>query len=151
MQTQDQDSERRALIQLRDYLAAARPTGLVARIRRRLDIRRLDGLLEYEDARHDGTDVFAAQRRWVNIGIPLIFAVGIVRSLFFSTHVLSVGRAAFAVVLYAGTGAGLLAFAAHSYRRQAQRLDRVYQRWLERARALPRGGEKSLRSSSAAV
>ena len=150
--TQHDDSEREALIQLRDHLAATRASGVLARIRRWYDVRRADWALEYEDARRDGSDVLAVERRWTHIGIPLMLGAAAIRALFFSSHVLTLGRAAWVLALSAGVAAGLLAFSSRLYRRQARQMERGYLRWLQRARALPPpGDENALGQPTAAV
>jgi hypothetical protein len=150
--TQHDDSEREALIRLRNYLAATRASGVLARIRRWDEVRRVEWMLEYEDARRDGSDVLAAQRRWTRIGIPLMLGAAALRALFFSGHVLTLGRAAWVLALGLGGAGGLLAFSSRLYRRQARQMEGVYLRWLERARALPPSGdEHALGQPNAAV
>jgi hypothetical protein len=150
--TQHDDSERGALIRLRNHLAATRASGVLARIRRWDQVRRADWMLEYEDARRDGSDVLATQRRWTYIGIPLMLGAAAIQALFFPGHVLTLGRAAWVLALDLGGAAGLLAFSSRPYRRQERQLERVYLRWLERARALPpSGAEHALGQPNAAV
>ncbi len=150
--TRHDDFERQALIQLRTSLAAVQPKGILARIKHWDEMRRADFMLDYEDARRDGSDILAPQRRWAAIGIPGLLAAAAIRALFFSTHALTIGRAAWVLALCAGAVGGLLGVASWTYRRQARQLERVYQAWLDRARALPsREGKKLLDHQRAAV
>jgi hypothetical protein len=149
---QHDDSERKALIQLRDHLAAPRTGGVLARIRRWHEVRRADWMLEYEDARRDGADVLATHRRWTRVGIPLMFGAAAIRALFFSTHVLTFGRGAWVLALSAGMASGMLALASRLYRRQERHIERQYLHWLDRAQTLPPSGdEKALHPPNAAV
>jgi len=137
MMTRHDDSDRKALIQLRDCIAAAHASGLLARIRRWQERRRADWMLEYEDARRDGADVLAAQRRWTRIGIPLMFGAVAIQALFFSSHALTIGRAAWVLAASAGMATGIIGLESTLHRLQARQMERMYVRWLERARALP--------------
>jgi hypothetical protein len=152
VRVQHDDSERQALILLRDQLAAEPPRGVVPRIRRWGELRTANWMLDYEDARRDGSDVLASERRWMAIGIPVMFGAVALQALFFSTRALTIGRAAGVLALAAGMAAGILLLASRLYRRQARQVERAYQRWLERARALPPlGDDKRLGQSNAAV
>jgi hypothetical protein len=149
---QQEDTERVVLIQLREHLAAARPAGVLARLKWWLEVRRADGMLEYEDTRHDGADVLAPMRRWTTVGLCLMFGVTAIRVLFFSTRLLTLGRAAQVLGLTVVMTGGTLLVASRLYRRQARQIERAYQRWLERARALPASEDtESVNSSNAAV
>ena len=149
---QQEDTERLALIQLRELLATARPAGVLARLKWWREVRRADGMLEYEDARHDSADVLAPVRRWTTVGLCLMFGVTGIRLLFFSTHLLTLARAAQVLGLGIVLTGGTLLLASGLYRRQARQMERAYQQWLERARALPASEDKdSVNSSSAAV
>jgi len=150
--TRQDDIERQHLIEFRTFLAAVQPKGILARIKHWDEMRRADFMLDYEDARRDGSDILAPQRRWTAIGIPGLLAAAAIRALFFSTHALTIGRAAWVLALCVGTVGALLGLASWSYRRQARQLERVYQAWLDRARALPsRDATKLLDHQQAAV
>lgn len=133
----DRDAERQALIRLQEQLARSRPHGLLARLRRRFELRQIEGVLEWEDARPTRAETAGSYRKgWVYSSL-LGFGAIAVQGLFFSPHPLTLARALL-VLGGCGAGAGITVWALHrSAPRVADSTERAYLRFLARAKALP--------------
>ncbi len=131
------DADRHALIRLRDSIAAGRPPGLVARVRRWFRLRQANGVLEYEDARRSGIDVIAPLRRRAIWGVAAIMALNAARAVLDTAHALTAGRVVSLLAIAGGLTALFVPLSALIYRRQSAAIERQYREWLERARALP--------------
>jgi hypothetical protein len=136
------DADRDALIRLQRHIASNRPPGILAGLRWRFKLRQAEGILELEDRRRERGDLAAPWRRQMLGGTALVLGVSAISGLFFSHHALTVARAAYVLGLCAAGGLGLVGWAFWASRRMERSAERQYQRWLERARALPAGLEQ---------
>ena len=140
--SQATEGDRSALIRLQQHIASSRPTGLLARLKWRFELRRAEGILEWEDRHREGAVVAGPWRRQVIGGNLLIIGLAAVRILFFSHHALTLGRAASVLGLGSGLALVLAACAIWYSPRVEAAAERQYQRWLQRARNLPGAPEQ---------
>jgi hypothetical protein len=115
---------------------------MLAGLRWRFQLRQAEGILEWEDRRREGGDLVGPWRKQMLGGTALVLGVSAITGLFFSHHALTIARAAYVLGLCAGGALGLGGWAFWASRRMERGAEREYQRWLQRARALPPGPEQ---------
>jgi hypothetical protein len=142
------DPDRQVLIRLREDIAATRPTGIRARLRRWWELRQADGYLDLEEAYREGVDPIAEPRHRAVSLIVTVFGLNAVFALLRSGHAVTLGRVAWVLSSSALVVAGALAALPWLYRKHARSTEREYARWLERARALSTREEAKALGSS---
>jgi len=149
---QDADSDREALIRLCDVIAGGHPRGPIARLKRRWQLRQVQGCLDREEALAAGIDPVAAPRRYAAYGIVTLFGFNAGYVLLFSHRALSLGRVFGVLVGFMGLAGLFLAALPWLYQYQGRGAEREYQRWLQRARQLSSAHDRrSIGPSDAAV
>ena len=112
------------------HIASRRSSGLLAQLKWRYELRQLEGALEWEGA----ASVSATSRRQAVRGTALVPGLGTVSALFFSGHALTLARAVHVLGLGAGGAIAIIGFELWYARRVETASERLYLRWLQRAR-----------------
>ncbi len=145
------EAKRQELVRLQEHLANQRPRGPLARIRWRFQRRQLRWVLDWMDAGRTRSEAIAEYRGRIKFVAPALFAVTLAQALWPGQHPLTLARVLVAVGV---SSVGAIAFAI-VLQRQAPKMadseEKLYAKWLDRARALgaPREAEGRVGEDSA--